>query len=192
MKALKSILIFSLCILAVSSCKKNDDDWGGNDMNDIPSGKVALDSLGMRAFFPEGKWGKEGRNDFLYEPGFERECIFTYLKESIVEGNATIYISFMRFVDSIDEEKANAKIQDYKNICEGYENWVVSEIIPTEINGYLASKIECIRDGSATDESYFIYHKNRLYQIELLIPNDKINRHYRACEEIIKTLKLTD
>ncbi len=195
MKTLKSILVLSLCILAVSSCKKDDDDWGGKDMNDIPTGKVALDSLGIRAFFPEEKWGKEGHDNFLHQPDFERECTLTYLKESKIEGSVkdySIHISFMRFVNSFDEEKANKKIEEYKYICEGYADWLVSEIIPTEINGYQASKIECIRDNSITNESYFIYHQNRLYQIELVIPNDKIDTYYRECEEIINTLKLTD
>jgi len=195
MKTLKSILVLSLCILAVGSCKK-DNDWGGNDMNDIPTGKVAFDSLGIRAFFPEGKWGKEGNNDYLNIPDYEMECIFTYLKDSKIDEDTkqySVHISFFRLISFFENEsKANDKIEEFKYIYEGFTDWTVSEIIPTEVNSYPASKIERESVDGLVEESYFIYHKNKLYRIVLVIPKDKMDKYYRECTEIINTLKITD
>ena len=193
MKTLKSILILSLCIFCISSCKK-EDDMGGTPIDEIPSGMVRLSKFGMQAFFPENKWGNRSYTDF--DPEFKMDCMVTFLLESETTAGYSVTISFGRLVESFENESlANEKIGRYKYAFGGFQGWTVSEIIPVEINGYKASKIECEYKYENVDrftEDYFIYQNKKLYRIILGMPKDEMAAHYTNCMKIINTLKITD
>jgi len=46
-------------------------------------------------------------------------------------------------------------------------------------------------EAGSIEESYFIYEKNRLYWISLVIPKDKVSVYYTRCMEIVNSLKIT-
>ncbi len=192
MKTLKSILIISLCILAFGSCKK-DNDLEETDKE--PSGKLILSQFGMEAEFPLTGWSNQFYYDFD-DPGYEMECILTYLKDSKEitneKENYSVCIYFTRLVSTFEnEEKANGMIKEFKNIYEGKPEYsFVSDITSAQISKYNASKMECKQENSI-EESYFIYQNNRLYRIVIVMPEDKIDNYYAGCKEIIDTLVIT-
>jgi len=197
MKTLKSILILSLCIFFISSCKKDNDLGGGN----YSTGKVAFERLGMQAYFPKNEWGNQDstRNEL-----YEMKGLFTFLKESKVMINNrpsyTVHISFWRFTPLFeDENKANGVINEIKEI---YDYWTTTEtgkeylyvepITSSQIGDYPAKKMKCKKINGSIEESYFIYQGKNLYWIAVVIPEDKIDDYYAECMEIINSLKITN
>ena len=176
-------------------CKEKDNDLGGDDFS---TGKVSFKKFGMQVYFPENKWGNQ--DSTRNEPGYEREGIFTFLKESGgVINNQTYYsvhISFWRFISSFeDESEANKKVGEIKEI---YDYWMsvgenyssVGSITSSQISNYPALKIESETKNNSIEKSYFVYHGKRLYWIAVVMPK---NSMYSAeCEEIINTLEITD
>ena len=190
MKTVRFILIFSLCIFFIGSCKK-DNDIGGGDIDGIPSGKMSFSEFGMKAYFPENEWGKEIYEEYKSEG---LECIGTYLKESGNQGDYSVFILFMRFISSFENgDKANEKINEIKDIYDGLPRYSsVSGITSTKISNYNASMIKSKTIEGSIEESYYIYRKNRLYRIDLVMPEDKVSTYYTRCMEIINTLEITD
>ena len=194
MKTLKSILILSLCILFIDSCKKNND-LGGNDPDTAPTGKVELSKFGMRAYFPENKWGNQISEDFN-TPGYKMECIFTYLKDSKMDDQTgySVHISFMRFISPFENEnKANEMINEIKRIYDESPDYLsIADVTSTSISSYNALKMKYKKiTSSSIEESYYIYWEKRLYRIVVVMPEDKISNYYAGCMEIINTLKIT-
>lgn len=194
MKTVKSILIFSLCFLFFNSCKKENDVGGG----EVSSGKVKLQEYGMQALFPENEWGNQINNEFINIGELSMECIVANLKESgVVIGGNTVYsvhISFMRFVSSFENaNEANEMVNFFKDMYDSNDKYsFVSSITLTQVGSYNASKMECKMTNGSIEEDYFIYWKNKLYRIILIMPENKKNIYYTECKEIINTLEITD
>jgi|GEM_PF-1673821 len=186
MKTFKFILIFSLCILSFSSCKK-DNDLGGGEY--VPEGKF-LSKYGMKAYFPENGWGNQLYDKFN-SAGFEMECIFAYLKE-----NEEVRIFFMRFVSPFeDENAANEMVEFIKYIYAGEPDYIlVSADAPVQISSYNnASKtIYKTTTSGLREETYYIYQKNRLYRIVIIMPENKVDDYHAECLKIVNTLEITD
>ena len=201
MKTFKPILIFSLCILAFSSCK-NENDLGGNDIDTISTGKVAFERFGMKVYFPENEWKYE--TSTMNMPGFEGECVNAYLQKSGVvienETKYSVYISFIRFVSTFEDDAAANKMID--EIKEIYDFWATVEekkeylsvepITSSQIGNYPAKKMVCKKTNGSIEESYFIYKGKRLYWIAVIMPEDKKSSYYAECMRIINTLEITD
>lgn len=222
MKNWKFYLMAGLCSLFVAttatSCSDDDDDktnLGNTDINDIPTGKVALDNYGMRAFFPKEGWGKFVWNKFQNMTGasaeFSRDCVATYLQEdSISFAGQTSYqtvIYFNRFQSAFySEAEADNLIADYHYIMDGmcdvdgndpnleYEK--VSEIQFAQVgNKYNGSLIETLDKFGYYQANYFVYsaEKDSLYMVTLSINNEEVETNsakYQDCMNIISTLKI--
>ena len=197
MKTLKFVLIFGLCILSLSSCKKGED-LGGDDFS--PE-KVSFSKFGMQAYFPENRW--EYRTDENVVMGCEKDYktdrVRAYLKESGKTVNNQIayfvYISFERFTSSFEsEDEANKVIKDIKDSYDLFPNDLsVDSITPSKIGDYPASKMKSKKTNNgftSIEESYFVYHEKRFYWIAVIMPEN--SEHSSECEEIINTLKITD
>jgi hypothetical protein len=184
-----------MCSLTVISCKKEKDFPGDSD-------KVALDHFGMRVFFPNEGWKKEGTQYYENMPDpFKRECITAYLLETEEPGDTyTTHISFMRFLYEFEsKEKANEVIEELHEIYESYLDsdsyTFVSERSASRVNTYVASIINCERklnNSIYIEDMFFIYYNKNLYQIEILMPYNKKQQYYQDCLDIINTLKITE
>jgi hypothetical protein len=200
MKILKFILIFGLCILSFSSCKK-DNDLGGDD---FPTGKVSFSKFGMQAFFPEDEWeyqSDENVDVMGYEADYKTDRVRAYLTESeeIIDNKPSypVYISFERFTSLFEsEDEANEVINDIKNYYDLFPDEVsVDPITSSKISNYPASKMKSkktINGFTSLEESYFVYHGKRLYRIAVIVPEKKKDDYYAGCMEIINTLEITD
>ncbi|MBP5456231.1 MAG: hypothetical protein J6Y37_07000 [Paludibacteraceae bacterium] len=210
------LLLAGLFALSLGSCSKDDDDdkidVGRVDPDDIPTGYVALDKFGMRALFPEERWGNQIDNEFKattgYEAQFSRDCIATYLKEdSIFFAGHTSYntiIYFCRLDQTFSsQEEAESLIAEYHYVMTGkwdingndpnleYEK--VGEIdFATVGNEYTGSLIETWDKFGYYQANYFVYDSNRLYMITLSMDKqykEENNAKYEECMKIIKSLK---
>ena len=185
MKTLRFILISSLCILFIGSCKKDNDIGGDN----VHTGKVSFSEFGMKVYFPEDEWGNQ--------KDVAAQKITAFLRESRTDdGDYSVFIRFIRFISHFeDENKANEEIKGIKDYYEaslGSEYSFVSPIESSQVSNYKASKIKCKKMAGPIEETYFIYRKNRLYQISIVMPEDKVSVYYAPCMEIINTLQITD
>lgn len=197
MKTPKYLFIVFLSLLVTTSCSKKDDDLGGE--TEVPSGKVAFSKYGMRAYFPENKWGKQ-TVDSYNSINYEMECMSTFLLSSAIAiENTTGYsvqIHFMRFktssFENADSGKANEFVDQVHNIYDGYPEYsALSAVTPAQIGRYNALKFDCRKSGESIEESYFIHYENRIYRIVLVIPQDKVDLYYSECKEIINSIQLS-
>jgi len=187
---LKSILILSVCALFIISCK-TENDLGGKP---VPVDIVSFERYGMKAYFPENDW--EYRTYLIDMKGFERECATAFLNESAViidnKPKYSVNISFMRFISTFENEaKANEIISAIKESYT-FHYPSVSDITLTKINNYEASAIKSKTPEDFIDESFFIYHKERLYWICMIMPENKVKDYYSECMEIVNTLEITE
>ena len=216
MKNWKLVLLLGLCSLFAVSCSKDDDEDGKEDVGrmdpkDIPTGYVALDKFGMRALFPENKWGNQVDEEFKktsgYEAKFSRDCIAAYLKEdSIFFAGHTSYTTVIYFcrLDQIfsSESEAEDLIAEYHYVLTGkwdqynnddnleYEK--VSEIdfakVGKETTG---SVIETVDKFGYYQANYFVYKDNRLYMVTLSLENEHVvanDEKYQGCMSVIESL----
>ncbi len=186
MKALKFISILGLCVLAVCSCKKdNDDDLG----------IVGFSQFGMQAYFPADEWrNSTGDSDIL---GNKTEDVETFLKESMLpDSSYSIFILFKRFVDPFEKEDVDKLTTEIKAAYDywasiGIEYLSVDAFESSSIGDYPALKLNSKKINNSIEESYFIHHENRLYWISLVIPENEMNKHYSECKKILDTFKIS-
>ncbi|MFA6779925.1 MAG: hypothetical protein WCU80_09140 [Paludibacteraceae bacterium] len=216
MKTWKFILTMCLCALIAVSCSKDDDDPVLNP-SDIPTGKVALDMYGMRAFFPENEWGNVVDSSYLSGAFFQRECVVTFLKSDFLkqdgspivdaDGNLTYLtnIYFSRFKEHVsDATEADSLINSYhSDFLEGlYDDSEtksdpnlpvvsLSEVNFAQISTFPASRIETVNKSGFYQDNYFVYNNNKLYMLTISIADSlKDTQKYKDCLAIVNTLKL--
>jgi uncharacterized lipoprotein YehR (DUF1307 family) len=200
MKTLRLLMVLSLCSLFTISCEKKDKE---DPINEVIDDEVALNHFGMYVIFPKDGWGKEESQYYKEMPdSFKRECVISYLSaEKDLQGYTTS-ISFMRFLyDFNSKEDADKVINDLHEVYQSYvdlptANYLsVSEIESTQISDYNASTITCVREENKTrsiEDMFLIYYNNSLYQIEILMPEDKKSEYYQDFLDIINTLRFQE
>lgn len=202
MKKIGFIWAVLVSALFLGSCSKdNDSDLGGEDISDIPAGKVALNKYGVRAFFPEEGWGNSVETKWNSASSFARECTAAYFKEDRDSaGNYTTVIYFSRFLDECLSGQTDSVINDFHVILEGLldegendpslEYVSVGDIEFATVSTYVGSRIETLDKKGFYQDNYFVQEGKHLYMITVSMPDSlKNSEKYNKCMEIVNSVK---
>lgn len=200
MKKICFIISVLISAFVLSSCSKDEDEQI-DSIDDIPTGKVALDKYGMKVLFPDDGWGNSTETKWENLSQFARECVATFLKEDTAQGGAyTSVIYFSRFKDECQKGQEDSLINDYHVILSGLldegendPNLIYTKLSYVEfatIADHAASRIETSLKSDFYQDNYFIQNGNNLYMVTISIADSlKNTKKYKECLDIVNTLK---